>query len=49
MTLGREYDTPLGYWRQLHEILSKSNKAIRSYGVDTDFDYVCPVTLTLEI
>ena len=54
MTLDQEYDTSLGYGQQLCEILSRSNMAVRSYGpdTDTDFGYVCTVTLvtlTLEI
>ena len=40
------HDIPLGHG-QLCEILSKSNKAVRSYGLATDFGYVCTVTLTL--
>ena len=40
---------PLGHGQQLCEIISKSNKAVRSYGPDTDFGYVCTVILTLEI
>ena len=49
MTLGQGHDTPLGHGQQLCEILSRSNLAVRSYGPDTDFQYVCTVTLTLEI
>ena len=49
MTLDQGYDTPLGHGQQLCEILSRSNMAVRSYGPDTDFGYVCTVTLTLEI
>ena len=49
MTLGQSHDTPLGHGQQLSEILSRSNLAVRSYGPDTDFQYVCTVTLTLEI
>ena len=30
-------------------MLSRSNLAVRSYGPDTDFRYLCTVTLTLEI
>ena len=47
MTLGQGHDTPLGHGQQLCEILSRSNMAVRIYGLDTDFGYVC--TLTLEI
>ena len=49
-TLGscQGHDTPLGHGQQLCEILSRSNLAMRSYGPDTDFQYVCTVTLTLE-
>ena len=49
MTLGQGHDTPLGHGQQLCEILSRSNMAVRCYGPDTDFGYVCTVTLTLEI
>ena len=38
-----------GLGQQLCKILSRSNFAVRSYGLDTDFEYVCSVTLTLEI
>ena len=48
MTLAQGHDTPLGYGQQLCQI-SRSNTAMRSYGPDTDFPYVCTVTLTLEI
>ena len=49
MTLGQGHDTPLGHGQQLCEILSRSILAMRSYGPDMDFVYVCTVTLTLEI
>ena len=52
MTLGQSnhgHDTPLGHGQQLSEIPSRSKKAVRSYGLDTDFGYVYTVTLTLEI
>ena len=49
MTLSQGHDTPLGHGQQLSEILSRSNLAVRSYGPDTDFEYVCTVTFTLEI
>ena len=49
MTLCQGNDTPLGHGQQLSEILSRSNLAVRSYGPDTDFGYVCTVTLTFEI
>ena len=41
----------LGSWKQLCEVpvLSRSNMAVRSYGPDTDFGYVCTVSLTLEV
>ena len=47
MTWDQGHDTPLGHIQQLCEILSRSNLAVRSYGPDTNFWYVC--TLTLEI
>ena len=40
MTLGQGHDTPLGHRQQLCEILSRSNKAVRSYFPDTDFGSV---------
>ena len=49
MTLGQGHDTPLGKGQKLCEILSRSNLAVRSYGPDTDFQYMCIVTLTSEI
>ena len=49
MTLGEGHDTPLGHGRQVCEVLSRSNMAVRSYGPDTDLGYVCTVTLILEI
>ena len=43
-------DTLLGHGQQLCEIiLSRSNMTVRSYGPDTDFRYVCTMTLTLVI
>ena len=48
-TLGHGHDTPLGHGQQLCEILSRSNMAVKSYGPNTDSEYVCTVTLTLEI
>ena len=45
LTLGQGHDTPMGHGQQL----SRSKLAVRSYGPDTDFWYVCNVTLTLEI
>ena len=48
MILGQGQDTPLGHGQQWCEILSRSNMAVKSYGPDTDFGYVCTVTLTLE-
>ena len=42
-------DITLGHGQQLYEVLSRSNKAMRSYDKDTDLGYVCTVTLTLEI
>ena len=48
MTLGQGHDTLLGYGQQLCEILSRSNLAMRSYGPDMEFGYVCTVTLTSE-
>ena len=49
MTLGQVHDTLLGHGQYLCEILSRSNLTVRRYGPDTDFGYVCTVTLTLEM
>ena len=49
MTFGQGHDTPLGHGQQLCEVLSRSNLAMRSNGLGTDFGYVCTVTLTSEI
>ena len=49
MTLGRSHDKPLDNEQLLCEILSRSNLAARSYYPNTDFGYVCVVTLTMEI
>ena len=48
MTLGQGLDSPLGHGQQLCEI-SRSNKAVKSYGLDKDFHYtdfcnVCTMT-----
>ena len=37
MTLGQGRDTPLGNGQRLCEILSRSNLAMKSYGLDKDF------------
>ena len=44
-------DTPFGHGKQLCEISSRSNMAVRSYGPNTDFGYTskCIRTLTLEM
>ena len=47
MTSSQGHDTSLSHGQQLCEILSRSNMAVRSYGPDMDFGYVCSVTLTL--
>ena len=49
LILGQGHDTPLGHGQHLCEILSRSNLAVRSYGLDTNFGYVCTVTLTFAI
>ena len=49
MTLVHGHDTPLVHGQQLCGILFRSNMAMRSYDPDTDFGYVCTVTLTSEI
>ena len=45
MTLGQGYDTPFID----NKCVSRSNLVVRSYGQDTDFQYVCTMTLTFEI
>ena len=49
MNLGQGHDTPLGHGQLLREELSISYMAVRSYGLDMDFSYVCTVTLTLDM
>ena len=49
MALVQGHDTLLGHGQQLFKILSRSIMAVRIYVPDTDFRYVCTVTLTLEI
>ena len=49
MTLGQGHDKRMGHEQQLCEILSRSNLTLSSYNPDTDFQYVCTVTLTLEV
>ena len=44
MTVIWGHDTPFSHGQKLCEILSRSNKAVRSYGLDMDFWYVCTVT-----
>ena len=49
MTLIQGHVTPLGHGQQLCEILSRSNTVVKRYDPDTNFNYVCTVTLTLEM
>ena len=49
MLMGQGHDTPLGHGQELCGIVSRSNFAVRSYNPDTDFQYMCTVTLTLVI
>ena len=37
MTLAQDYDIPLSHGQKLFEVLSRSNLAVRSYGLDTVF------------
>ena len=46
MTLGKGHGTAFGHGQQLYEILSRTSFAVRNYGLDIDFGYVCTVTLT---
>ena len=45
----RSWHTLESWDKLLCEILSRSNISVRSYGPDTEFGYMCTVTLTLEI
>ena len=47
--LGSKVMTSLGHGKQLYEILSTSNLAVRISGPDMDFGHACTVTLTIEI
>ena len=47
--LGQGHDTFFGHGQQLCKVLSRCNVAVRRNGSDTDFGYMCSVTLTLEI
>ena len=47
--IGQCHDTPMCHGQQLCEILSRSNLAVRSYGLDKDFGKVCSGTLILDI
>ena len=49
MTLGQGHATPLGHGQQLYGISFRPNLAVRSFGPDTDFEYVCSVNLNLDI
>ena len=49
ITLGQGHDTTLGHGQQLCEILSISSITVRSYGPDTDLEYLCTVIMTLEV
>ena len=49
MNLDQGHSIPLGHGQDLCEILSRSIWAVRSYGPDTDFEYMHTVTLTLKI
>ena len=47
--MSKGHDTPLSHGQQLCEILFRSDMAVKSYGLDTDFGYVCTMTLDLGI
>ena len=47
--LGSRHDPPLSHGQQSCEMLSRSNMAVKSYGLDMDFVYKCTVTLALEV
>ena len=40
MTFGQGHDTPLDQGQRMCEILSRSNLAVRSHGLDTAFGYI---------
>ena len=48
MTLGHSHDTPLVHRQRLREILSKSNKEVRSYGLNMDFEACLNCDLNLK-
>ena len=48
-TLGQCHDKPLGVGQKLYEVSSKSKLSVKSYGLDTKFGYVCPVTLYILV
>ena len=48
ITSGNGHYISLGQGEQLFQVLSRSNMAERSYGLDKDFGYVSTVTFTLE-
>ena len=48
MTLGQGNDTSLGHGQQLCEILSRFIMTAKSYDLDTNFGYVCIVTLEIS-
>ena len=47
MTLGQGHGHTPGSWTGIVWILSRSNMAVRSYGPDTNFWYVCTMTFAL--
>ena len=47
MMLTQGHDTSLDHKHHLCEKLSRSNMAVRNYGPETDFGYVCTVTLAI--
>ena len=48
MTLGQGNDTPLGHGQYVCEILSRYNLGSEELWPNTDFRYMCTVTLTLK-
>ena len=40
ITLGQGHDTPFGHGQYVCEVFSRSNFAVRSYGPDTNFQYI---------
>ena len=49
MTLSQGHDRSLGHGQQMSEVSFKSKLPVKSYDANTEFRYVCTVTLNLEL